>query len=89
MSHYLALTKSLPFVHTARRYYRLNDLVRALEGLAVVHTQVCLWPADEDVQTISFRGSKSRNKVSVCEPADGSLSVVKLECLDSALGVVQ
>lgn len=27
-SHQLALTTSLPFVHTARRYYRLNDLVR-------------------------------------------------------------
>lgn len=26
--HQLALTTSLPFVHTARRYYRLNDLVR-------------------------------------------------------------
>ena len=27
-SHQLALIKSLPFVHTARRYYRLNGLVR-------------------------------------------------------------
>ena len=27
-SHKLVLTTSLPFVHTARRYYRLNDLVR-------------------------------------------------------------
>ena len=26
--HKLALIKSLPFVHTARRYYRLNGLVR-------------------------------------------------------------
>ena len=26
--HQLALITSLPFVHTARRYYRLNDLVR-------------------------------------------------------------
>ena len=35
-SHKLALITSLPFVHTARRYYRLNVLVRyldwALEG---------------------------------------------------------
>jgi hypothetical protein len=54
----------------------------------VVHTQVCLWPVDKDVQTISFRGSKSRNKVSVCEPADGSLSV-KRERLDLLLFVVQ
>jgi hypothetical protein len=28
-SHKLALITSLPFVHTARRYYRLNDLVRS------------------------------------------------------------
>ena len=27
----LALITSLPFVHTARRYYRLNDPVRALD----------------------------------------------------------
>jgi hypothetical protein len=27
-SHKLVLITSLPFVHTARRYYRLNDLVR-------------------------------------------------------------
>ena len=27
--HKPALTTSLPFVHTARRYYRLNDLVRS------------------------------------------------------------
>ncbi len=31
-SHQLALITSLPFVHTARRYYRLNGLVRLLEG---------------------------------------------------------
>jgi hypothetical protein len=29
VSHQLALITSLPFVHTARRYYRLNDLVRS------------------------------------------------------------
>ena len=29
--HKLALIKSLPFVHTARRYYRLNGLVRHRE----------------------------------------------------------
>ena len=28
MSHQLMLIMSLPFVHTARRYYRLNGLVR-------------------------------------------------------------
>ena len=28
VSHKLTLITSLPFVHTARRYYRLNGLVR-------------------------------------------------------------
>ena len=28
VSHQLALLTSLPFLHTARRYYRLNGLVR-------------------------------------------------------------
>ena len=70
-SHKLASITSLPFVHTARRYYRLNVLVRSsdcdpggqLPGLR------------KDDQTVAFRGSKSRNKVSVGEPAEGSLSV--------------
>ena len=30
-SHKLALITSLPFVHTARRYYRLNGLVSLLD----------------------------------------------------------
>ena len=35
----------------------------------------------EDVQTEAFRGSKSRNKVSVGEPAEGSLKVlIVLQC---------
>ncbi|KAI5700493.1 hypothetical protein M8J77_018314 [Diaphorina citri] len=33
-SHKLALITSLPFVHTARRYYRLNDLVRSSDRCA-------------------------------------------------------
>ena len=32
-SHQLALITSLPFVHTARRYYRLNVLVRSTDCL--------------------------------------------------------
>src|ERR1700678_1811889 len=32
-SHQLALITSLPFVHTARRYYRLNGLVRSPDWL--------------------------------------------------------
>ena len=66
--HQRALITSLPFVHTARRYYRLNGLVRPLEPRQ-------LWERGdfgENVQTWSFRGSKSRNKVSVGEPAEGS-----------------
>ena len=38
-SHKLALITSLPFVHTARRYYRLNGLVRLLDcGLSCGNT---------------------------------------------------
>ena len=67
-SHKLALITSLPFVHTARRYYRLNGLVSSTDW-RVGATQ----PRREVDQTCSFRGSKSRNKVSVGEPAEGSL----------------
>jgi hypothetical protein len=35
-SHQLALIMSLPFVHTARRYYRLNGLVRPPDWFEVV-----------------------------------------------------
>ena len=72
-SHKLALITSLPFVHTARRYYRLDDLVRPSDWLLVGSN---LLAAREDVQTVSSRGSKSRNKVSVGEPAEGSLTFV-------------
>ncbi|KAJ1531319.1 hypothetical protein ONE63_000003 [Megalurothrips usitatus] len=34
--HQHALITSLPFVHTARRYYRLNDLVRSSDRRAVL-----------------------------------------------------
>src|SRR6516164_111542 len=69
-SHQLALITSLPFVHTARRYYRLNGLVRPSDlpfGPRVIGYEKL-------VRTWSFRGSKSRNKVSVGEPAEGSLT---------------
>lgn len=36
VSHKLALITSLPFVHTARRYYRLNDLVRSSDWLVML-----------------------------------------------------
>ena len=35
-SHQLALITSLPFVHTARRYYRLNGSVRRSDWLGEV-----------------------------------------------------
>jgi hypothetical protein len=68
-SHQLALITSLPFVHTARRYYRLNGLVRPPD-CAFYASRRCR----EVGQTWSFRGSTSRNKVSVGEPAEGSLT---------------
>ena len=71
-SHQLALITSLPFVHTARRYYRLNGLVSSLDCCTPLETSVSIREGD---QTWSFRGSKSRNKVSVGEPAEGSLLV--------------
>ena len=71
-SHQLALITSLPFVHTARRYYRLNGLVRPLEWGSCRESAAF----SEIGQTWSFRGSKSRNKVSVGEPAEGSLTNV-------------
>ena len=37
-SHKLVLTTSLPFVHTARRYYRLNGLARFLDRTRIVLT---------------------------------------------------
>ena len=58
-SHQLVPITSLPFVHTARRYYRLNGLVS--------FTDCCIYGSPfmqrEVNQTCSFRGSKSRNKV--------------------------
>ncbi len=47
-SHKLALIKSLPFVHTARRYYRLNDLVRSSDRYAeVFRCRRCCWEDDQ------------------------------------------
>lgn len=70
VSHQLALITSLPFVHTARRYYRLNGLVSLWDWQLVPATVA---GSRKLRQTWSFRGSKSRNKVSVGEPAEGSL----------------
>jgi hypothetical protein len=75
-SHQLALITSLPFVHTARRYYRLNGLVSSLDCCALLATSARIREGD---QTWSFRGSKSRNKVSVGEPAEGSLTRIHVQ----------
>ena len=71
-SHQLALITSLPFVHTARRYYRLTGLARTLDW-SRGGRQRSPGIFRETVPTWSVRGSKSRNKVSVGEPAEGSL----------------
>jgi hypothetical protein len=74
-SHQLALITSLPFVHTARRYYRLNDRSEVF-GLDARYSAASAAGSSrdrEDDRTRPFRGSKSRNKVSVGEPAEGSL----------------
>ena len=70
--HQIALITSLPFVHTARRYYRLNDFVRSRDQPLPTRQLVSF--GRELAQTWSFRGSKSRNKVSVGEPAEGSFT---------------
>ena len=69
-SHQLALNTSLPFVHTARRYYRLKGLVRCLD-CASGGRKSCR--GSKKPTKLNFvRGSKSHNKVSVGEPAEGS-----------------
>jgi hypothetical protein len=40
-SHQLALITSLPFVHTARRYYRLNGLVSSVDCYTSLATLEC------------------------------------------------
>ena len=65
--HQPALITSLPFVHTARRTYRLNGPVKPRDcGVFSDSSRELVW-------TSSFRGRWSRNKVSVGEPAEGSL----------------
>ena len=71
-SHQLALITSLPFVHTARRSYRLDESMSLLESgretTSVVERLLKI------MQICSSRGRRSRNKVSVGEPAEGSLT---------------
>ncbi|KAI9070504.1 hypothetical protein K1719_047534 [Acacia pycnantha] len=67
-----ALTTSSPFVHTARRSYRLNGPVKCSDRGDVGGSPPAT--SREVHRTLSFRGRRSRNKVSVGEPAEGSLS---------------
>ena len=69
VSHHLAPNTSLPFVHTARRSYRLSGPVRLWEDWMDCVSQTV---RAELSQTLSLRGRRSRNKVSVGEPAEGS-----------------
>ena len=48
-SHKLALITSLPFVHTARRYYRLDGLVRSSDWAELACKR--FWLYREDDQT--------------------------------------
>ena len=79
VSHHLTLNTSLPFVHTARRSYRLSVPVRLWESWVDCVSQTARF---ELSQTLSLRGRRSRNKVSVGEPAEGSFKfVVYIEIL--------
>ena len=64
------MNTSLPFVHTARRSYRLDELVSKSEVTLVRSPSVS--SVLETLQTRLSRGRRSRNKVSVGEPAEGS-----------------
>ena len=70
-NYQLVLTTSLPFVHTAHRSYLLNDLVKCSD--CVKNGGSPLSTSWEVHWTLSFRGRRSRNKVTVGEPAIGSL----------------
>lgn len=68
--HKLVLINSLLFVHTTHCYYHLDGLVRSQDWLGLASALTEIW---EDGQTWLFRGSKNRNKVSIGEPAEGSI----------------
>ena len=55
----------------------LLPIERFSEVLGLFAWRITLPGWREDDQTVAFRGSKSRNKVSVGEPAEGSLSVLE------------
>ena len=69
MDHQFIVITSLPFVHTARRSYRLSNPVNISDRDAVWQHSV-FWKVK---LTLLLRGRRSRNKVSVGEPAEGSI----------------
>jgi hypothetical protein len=85
VSHQLALITSLPFVHTARRSYRLDGPVRFSDCRNVA---VSALMRREVTQTLSSRGRRSRNKVSVGEPAEGSLPKIHIPTVFTVLSFV-
>jgi hypothetical protein len=75
--HQPAQIVSLPFVHTARRCYRWQQdrAIRRPSGSKRVPTARSGAPSRAKIgQCPAARGSKSRNKVVVGEPAAGSLT---------------
>ena len=55
----------------------LLPIERFSEVLGLFGSRITLTAWREDDQTVAFRGSKSRNKVSVGEPAEGSLTQIQ------------
>jgi hypothetical protein len=69
---------TIPFgdivVHTARRSYRLNGSVKSPDsGIRLLGATLTAMSLEADLTSL-FRGRRSRNKVSVGEPAEGSLT---------------
>jgi len=84
--HQPALTASLLFVHTARRFYWLDAMAKSSEQSSysplwgewdtlLLWETLKIFQSSEVDWTLSSRRKRSRNKVSVGEPADGSLSL--------------
>ena len=71
-SHKLALITSLPFVHTARRYYRLDVLVRILDWTAEGLRFRCRSGRSPNLERLEE--VKVVTRFSVGEPAEGSLT---------------
>ena len=69
MDHQFIVITSLPFVHTARRSYRLSNPVN-ISDRNQVGQLIWSWKVR---LTLLLRGRRSRNKVSVGEPAEGSI----------------